>query len=1417
MKPTERIADTSCSGYAARGRARLSAKAGRAPSRHYVLAALLAVGAAVGLLAPSANAAVTHDYLFQFNEVPSSSGAPIPGPLTEVGWMTVDSGEVWIAEHVEGATNYRVDRFNAGTGEFISQFAHAAGSSHEYLGVAVGHLAGEAEPQVYLGEVGAVSVASEGGSSLGTWTGAETPAKALGAAFGVAVDNRATGSGAGNVYVTDTEHNVVDVFQPEAGTNKGHEKYVTQLTGTCATPASCTENTFTNPQRVAVNSANGDVLVADGSVVDVFEPTLLDEYVFVRQLTGFALITGVAVDSGTGDIYVANSVEPSENKHADSVEQFSSEGVFRGSLKGTSAGPFVGVVDSVAVDSTSHDVYVGVRAEPVRAEPGFVDVFGESVVVPDVVTDGATEVKPTSATLNGRVNPLEAETAEPATCRFMWGTSESLGKEAACPEPVKGNSLAAVHAPLESLLPDTTYYYRLQASNGKGTNLSEEATAQCNGQSSQDACFTTSGPGIHSESVSEVASTSATLEATIDPNGVSTSYHFEYDTTVYGTSAAHGVSGPVPNGTLGAGAGDVPVGPQHVQGLSAGTIYHYRVVAESEPTPGKLERFDGPDRTFTTQPPGAGLGLPDSRQWELVTPPNKHGATILPREGGSYHATGVTQAAEDGSGIVYRTDAPTEPEPPGYGQLGNFADSVLSVRGAAGWSTRDIATPHNSPTNVIGIAEYLSFAGDLSAALANPEGEDLTLLSSEASEPTPYIRREALCDSPATAHECYWPVLTGKEGVADVPPGTEFGPVPPEGGSTGVHTPRVDVAGVSPDLRHVLVKPRHGLALTATPIPGAGPGGGQIYEWTAGVPGDEALQLASTLPASEGGGPASAEELAVGGGTAEFYGPHAQGARHAVSNDGSRVFWEARDDSQRMRRLYLRDTLRRETVRLDVPQPGAPSGGTPFARFEIASTDGSKVFFTDEQRLTVDSGARSAGPDLYECEIVEQAGRLACSLKDLTPAREGHSAEVRNMVSGAAEDGSSVYFVANGVLNESTNSQGESADQGTCVREGPPNAKRACNLYEYHQGVVTFIATLSQRDENAWGIENSPPPGGLPNPQYVHSLTAYASPDGRYLTFMSFRSLTGYDNRDAISGKPDAEVYLYDAARGRLSCASCNPTGARPHGIEAAEFGLEGKTRTHVENLASVRLDDTGVEGIHSWVAANLPPGDKIGLFDGGRDQPRPLSGGGRVFFNSSDALVPRDVNGNEDVYEFEPEGTGSCTASSVTFSSSSSGCVSLISSGTSPEESGFLDASKSGSDVFFLTNSSLVSGDTDTSRDVYDAHVCTASAPCPAATVTVPGCATGDACRGTPSPQPSIFGAPASATFTGAGNVVAGAPVPRVTGRRLTRAQQLARALRACHKQPTRKRAACVRQARKRFGAVKTGGSVRATTKARG
>jgi hypothetical protein len=223
--------------------------------------------------------------------------------------------------------------------------------------------------------------------------------------------------------------------------------------------------------------------------------------------------------------------------------------------------------------------------------------------------------------------------------------------------------------------------------------------------------------------------------------------------------------------------------------------------------------------------------------------------------------------------------------------------------------------------------------------------------------------------------------------------------------------------------------------------------------------------------------------------------------------------------------------------------------------------------------------------------------------------------------------------------------------------------------------------------------------------------------------------------------------------------------------------------------------------------------------------QSRYLSNDGRLFFNSRDALVPRDVNGTGDVYEYEPAaghaeggrcGPAAGAGSNVikpehAFDSGGakglepSGCVGLISSGDSPDESNFLDASETGEDVFFLTEARLTSQDIDTGFDVYDAHQCSATSPCfTPPSSPPPPCSTPESCRPSPTLLPSIFGPPASATPSGVGNLAAAPAAPKPAAKRLTRAQLLAKALKACKKKRGAKRRACRANALRKYGPKK-------------
>jgi hypothetical protein len=1280
----------------------------------------------------SAQALVVHKYLSpQITEVPASSGASVPGPLGNPSSMTVDSGHLWVAEQFNSATsNYRVDEFDAATGGFVSQLPQVPSLSFLSQGVAVAHGTGE----VYVGGdaagtyEGRVAVFSGAGGLLGVWTGVDTPgaAKAFGCfgcaglTGGVAVDNSATSPASGDVYVIAPEQGLVDVFKkPEVGGKEPFEANVAQLTGTCPVEGTTCEPAevipFSGPTHVTVDQSTGDVLVVDraGKVVDVFEPQLLGGYVFVRQLTGtpaglFGGVSYVAVDGTNGEIYVADG---------SNVDQFSSTGVFLGRITGedTPDGDLRSSA-SVAVDPESHHVFVGdYRATYISSQPSVIDVFAPDLVIPDVTTGLASNVTPRSATLTGTV-ALDKEGE--ATCRFVWGRSKEFGETAPCTAPVTEEK-TSVQATLSQatgseLEPDTIYYYRLQATNKNGLNP---------GEPGQDQEFTTPGPGIHEEATSNVASTSATLDARIDPHNAPTTYYFQY-----GTSSAYGTNVPAAPGLLlGAGAGDLEVA-QHLQGLLAGTIYHYRVVVVSEPEPGVFEAFDGPDRSFTTQTAGVFV-LPDGRSWEMVSPPDKHGALIE-----SISEYGVIQASVNGDAMTYITDAPTEAEPQGY----TNRLQVLSTRGGDGWASRNIAIPHIVATGAsVGLGfEYRFFSEDLSLSVVQPFGSFNPSLSDEASEQTAYLRTDYLhgnVNDPCV-EKCYRPLVTGKPGFANVSPGTVFG-------EEGRCPPSIfcgpEFVGATPDLSHVVLESN---ALTAS--------GGAQQEWFAG-------------------------KLTPGVGM-RFEG-ESPGARHGVSDDGTRIVSKGNGATG----IVMRDVAKEETVRLDTVQGGTGSGEVKPV-FQIASSDGSKVFFTDTQRLTENSGAQNGEPDLYECEMVEVAGKLTCSLSDLTPLSGRESANVLGVL-GASRDGSYVYFVANSVL-------APGAVPGTCIK-AVSSAALACNLYVRHGGTTRLVAVLSGEDYPDWAQ-------GFSN---LEDLTARVSPNGQWLAFMSQQELTGYDNRDAVSGKPDEEVYLFDASSGRVVCASCNPTGARPVGVE-------------YRNLNNKLVGGDRVWEPDTWIAANIPGWTPYYLGHA-LYQSRYLSDSGRLFFNSSDALVSQDVNGTEDVYQYEPPSVGGCTTSTVTFSDRSGGCVGLISSGSSAEESAFLDASGEGGDVFFLTQAKLAPQDFDSSIDVYDAHECSGAAPCFAApSVHPPPCSTGDSCKPAPSPQPPVFGSPSSATFSGAGNVTQPVPGSAVKGKSLTRTQRLARALRACQrKKRGKRRVSCRRQARARNSVNR---SSKATTK---
>ena len=91
---------------------------------------------------------------------------------------------------------------------------------------------------------------------------------------------------------------------------------------------------------------------------------------------------------------------------------------------------------------------------------------------PAATTGAATDVTQTSATLNGTVDPNGVA----ATVRFEYGTTTAYGQQTPDEVAGAGDEAAAATAPLTGLSANTTYHYRVVATNADGTTNGEDGT-----------------------------------------------------------------------------------------------------------------------------------------------------------------------------------------------------------------------------------------------------------------------------------------------------------------------------------------------------------------------------------------------------------------------------------------------------------------------------------------------------------------------------------------------------------------------------------------------------------------------------------------------------------------------------------------------------------------------------------------------------------------------------------------------------------------------------------------------------------------------------------------------------------------------------------------------------------------------------
>jgi len=550
------------------------------------------------------------------------------------------------------------------------------------------------------------------------------------------------------------------------------------------------------------------------------------------------------------------------------------------------------------------------------------------------------------------------------------------------------------------------------------------------------------------------------------------------------------------------------------------------------------------------------------------------------------------------------------------------------------------------------------------------------------------------------------PLLTNTNATLHRPPGE------------GLEHLKLNYAGASSDYSRQFFEAND--ALTSDAEDG-GDGRFNLYEWNAGQ-----LHLLNVQPGNAETIPGAAlgSGLLLGSPA-----PPVANLSHAISTDGSRVFWTGADG-----KTYVRLD---GSQTLEIPGSGTCKESVAAGSrtcFLTASADGSEVLLSNGQIFQLNQevgtdltggqggfqGIAGQSEDLSRVYFVlgpaKGSGDLSSGSTTVTDVKStGGAFSVGQGIEGAGiPAGTTIAALGAGTLQLSAAATATGGDVALAAQTLPAGDEEnsvgdkpqlgGFNLYSWQDAApaaTRFVATLLSTDNTESGVWS-------PAPVRRH---AEASPDGRWLVFNSEAELTGIHSIGACKYDPQLnkyvipapcrEVFLYDSQSGQLTCPSCNPSGAAPLG----------------GSILDVELHAT----------ASLL-------------QPRYLANSGRLYFDSRDALSSLDTNnGVEDVYQFEPLGVGSC--------SEAGGCVSLISTGRGPYDANFLTMDSSGDNVFFTTRNQLLPVDIDQLIDLYDARVGGGTAEPP---ISLP--CQGEGCQPLSLPPP-VNPSPSSTSVEGPGN----------------------------------------------------------------
>jgi hypothetical protein len=806
--------------------------------------------------------------------------------------------------------------------------------------------------------------------------------------FGIAIDQSS-----GDVYVSDAT------------------QVVRYTSDNAPTPVFLKDNTFASPAAtgpLAFDAVNNQLLVADTATNTVrrYGPTgtlgaAFDGSAGAGSPGAFVGLQDLAVDS-TGDVIVVDATgNPGLNNGSVSrVEQFASNGDWEATVGPVAGAATVAVRDGdeLIVSDAQNTVFVGGHAtlhrfsadgtalddipsgalsdysivSGIASDDGAdgrvyvatdngdydgdyiygnpsVEVF-QGFTKADVSVSAPTAITSTGATLHGTINP---QGGPGATGYHFEYSSDNGATWTSTPDQDAGGGTTdvAVAATLAGLTPGVAYRVRLVAAKTAATTTSTVL----------DLSTDTIAPGITPGQATQIDSTSAKINATINPHGAPTRFYVEY-----GTTTAYGTRYPATTGSnAGTGTVDRAVSLT-VSELQPSTGYHYRVVATN--TKGTVQSND---QTFTTKAspdsngpdscPNAAIRatqhaafLPECRAYEMVSPVDKGGANV--------NATSTVQTNASGDGALFSS-------PNGY--PGTPTSTVFNYfhagRTDTSWDTESIEPPIYNP------AQLLFYGSSATSA-------DLT--------ETLQVSRVALAPGAVEgAGNIYLrDNRTGERTLIATGPSSLL-----DGFSAPGAANLKPVAGGTSDFSHVVFE----TAVKLTDDALAGVSNVYDYSRTGG------LRLVNVLPDGT---------VDPAGGTARP-GENTQQSHGPVSDDGRRIVFSSNTTSG----LFLRegDT----TTAISVSQRSGDPDTPQLASFISMTADGSQVFFLSRTQLT--DAATPSYQALYRYDVASG------TLTDLTAATDpadGSGAFVETVMS-VSDSGDRVYFVSSANLAPGGTSQ----------------------------------------------------------------------------------------------------------------------------------------------------------------------------------------------------------------------------------------------------------------------------------------------------------------------------------------------------------------------------------------------------------